>query len=271
MLPNVAVMVTVYCPAATAPCGVVLEPPPPHPAISPNVNAAAAIPQRTFCFRADSSPASSRHAKHASESRQLSGRRNCGNCGLNPTTSPPDNGDSVPVSITERLAINGAGHGDTKQPTVALAHVVVSDPETPPTDCTGNMNESVPEDTVMVGLMAITKFDEPVIVNVCGADAPAVGAGLLTVTLTGPGWLSCDPGMVIVSEPSSPSTAPVSALPPKFTTAPVRKLLPVSTSVTGCPAVPVVGAMELSVGVGLLLVSAKFANRFVACTLAVTV
>jgi hypothetical protein len=124
----------------------------------------------------------------------------------------------------------------------------------------------------MVPLMAITKLDEEelLMVKVCAAEGPAVGAGLLTVTVTVPAALSCDAGMVIVSVPS-PSTPPVSALEPKFTTAPERKLLPVSVSVTDCPTVPLVGEMELSVGVGLLLVSEKFADESNPATVAVTV
>src|SRR5271156_2064309 len=109
--------------------------------------------------------------------------------------------------------------------------------------------------------MLIMRLEEPeelVMMKVCAAEGPAVGAGLVTVALTGPASLSSEPGMVMVR--LFPSTAPpVLAMPPKLTTAPWMRLLPVRVRVTGWPNGPVFGEIPVSVGTGLLLVSAKLA------------
>ena len=56
------------------------------------------------------------------------------------------------------------------------------------------------------------------------------------------------------------TTPPLSALAPKFTTEPATKLVPVSTRLTDWPSKPLVGAIEVSVGAGLLTVNVAAAE-----------
>jgi hypothetical protein len=70
-------------------------------------------------------------------------------------------------------------------------------------------------------------------VNVCAAVVPPPGAGLVTVTLTGPAALTCVAGMVIVKvAPPLETTPPLSAFVPKFTIDQATKLVPVSVILT---------------------------------------
>jgi xanthosine utilization system XapX-like protein len=99
--------------------------------------------------------------------------------------------------------------------------------------------------------------------NTCAELVPPPGAGLVAVTLIFPVAASCAPGIVIVSVfPPFETVPPVSPNAPKFTIDPVMKFVPVSVKFTGCPRIPFVGEIEVSVGTGLgalEIVNAKLA------------
>jgi hypothetical protein len=113
----------------------------------------------------------------------------------------------------------------------------------------------VGESVVMAGTGLLT-------VNVWPAEVPPPGNGFVTVTVSGPPTTSWLPGIVmVIVAPPFDAVPPVSPLEPKFTIEPAMKPVPVSVSVTGWPATPLVGLIEVSVGTGfgwLAIVKTKF-------------
>ena len=145
------------------------------------------------------------------------------------------------VELTN-VTVLGAALNAPVRPLTKFVPMMVSEKAGPPAVALGGAKE------VIVGTGLLT-------VNVWAAVVPPPGAVFVTVTLTGPAVFSWAAGMVIVSVfPPLETTPPLSALVPKFTTEPVMKPVPVSVRFTDWPRVPLVGAMEVSVGAGLLTV-----------------
>ena len=99
---------------------------------------------------------------------------------------------------------------------------------------------------VITGVLAI--------VNVCAFDVPPPGLGFTTVTDTVPAVATREAGTVTVSCVEEEDVG-VRLVPPKLTTEPEMKLVPVTVNVKSVlPAVAQFGLIEVVVGIGLLMV-----------------
>jgi hypothetical protein len=83
------------------------------------------------------------------------------------------------------------------------------------------------------------------------AKVPLWLSVFVTTTLTTPAeWA----GAVAVIDVPLTTVTPVAAVPPKLTVAPARKPVPVMVTAVPPLAVPVLGAIEVTVGAGLIAV-----------------
>ena len=80
---------------------------------------------------------------------------------------------------------------------------------------------------------------------------PAWASVLVTTTFTAPAACA---GVVAVIEVLFTTVTPVAAVPPSFTVAPARKPVPVRVTLVPPFAVPELGAIEVTVGAGLVVV-----------------
>ena len=159
---------------------------------------------------------------------------------------------AVAISVARMVAVNCVALTNV----VALAFELKFTTEvgTKPAPFTVSVKEVPPAATVE-GLKEAIVGAGLLVVKVCALDVPPPGAGFFTVTFTVPAVVMSPAGIVATICVLLIDVGVIAGFVPKFTVAPLTKPVPVRVNVKAAPpAVPLVGAIEVSAGPGLLIV-----------------
>ncbi len=159
---------------------------------------------------------------------------------------------AVPADATSAAGIAALRDVELmKVVTRAVSFHCTVEPETKPLPLTVSSNAGLPT-TTLDGLSAEATGRTFVIVNGSAADVPPPGAGFTTVTCAAPATARSAAGIAARSRPGAEYVV-VRGEPFHWTTDPATKPDPFTVSVNAeLPAGAVVGAIEISIGTGLL-------------------